>query len=144
VRVSAGDLVAIGLIGIVAWWYSEQRPVMIYPSPETAIHVPASPGHIGSITGTLQKLRGDCDAHPTMADTILIDSMGAGHIINQRSGMRLRLPKGSHDVTIEFEVPRLVAPGMGTIEIYQTYECWPFSVRQKSPVYPFEVLTDGE
>lgn len=136
-----GDITACAVILFIAVWASNQREVMEYPA--TVDFDAARPGEMGAISGIVNKVRGDCVAHPTIADTVLIDANKSGHVINQRTGLRLLLPKGQHTVTLQFEVPRLAVPGEATIQIHQTYECGAFRVRQSSPVYPYEVLADA-
>lgn len=142
-RLTSGDILWVFLIILIGWWWFNQRPVMRYPSPEAATYEAAPPGEVGYIIGTVEKKRGACMAHPTLADTVLTDSRGGAHIINQRTGVRLGLPVGSHEVRIGFEIPRLAAPGPGTIQMSSTFECWPFTMRQSSPKYQFEVLGNG-
>ena len=139
-KVGLGDIFALVAIVFVVWWFAEQRPVMIYPAIDEYTYTPAKPGGVGVVSGTVEKLRGDCDVRVSPSDLVLVDANGGVFVINQRSGLRLRLPKGRHEVNIKFEVPRFAAPGAATVSLQQIYDCWPFPITQHSPAYKFEVL----
>lgn len=141
-RFGPGDILAIVAIIVLVWWFSEQRPVMVYPPEDQYTYTPAKPGGVAAIKGVVEKLRGDCDAKVSPSDLVMRDFSGGMFVINQRSGLRLRLAKGQHEVAIEFEVPRFAAAGPATVSLHQTYDCWPFPVRQHSPQYRFEVLDE--
>lgn len=131
------------ILALFAVFYRmDTQDVFIYPTVDEVTITSAKAGELATLVGTAEKLRGECVISPTHTDTVITDATGNSFIVNQRSGMVLRLPAGKHKIKLQFEVPRLAAVGPAYVVFDNTYQCLVFEVSAKTPAYPFEVLSD--
>ncbi len=131
-------LLAVAVVSFRVWMV---RPVMEFSSAAQSSYVSAPPGADGSITLSMEKLRANCSLAPAATELIVYDTSGDGFKVNQRSGLRSMLGVRGHiDRTIKFEVPRFAVPGMGYVGFVGVFDCSGYTVVQRTPSYPFEIL----
>lgn len=140
--VSFGALICAGVYW--GWQHHEKRPVLKFSPAATAEVEAAAPGRLASIRFSYEVLRDGCRLKPASARPFVIIG-GSGPVpIYDRTPITSEFNVGTVRPTIKFLVPQNVPVGVGTFWIEGDFDCGGWTVHEKSPRYPFEVLERGD